>query len=99
MGDREREEARRALEDAVLRGPARTPAGLRDAIARGGDVPPELRELVGKIERHAHRVTDDDLAALAGRYSEDELFEIVVSAALGASMRRLEAGLRALEEA
>jgi hypothetical protein len=91
--------ARRALEDASLRGPGKTESKLREAIARGHEVPDDLRELVDKIERHAYRVSDEDIAALKRRYSEDEIFEIVISASLGASMRRLEAGLRALEEA
>jgi hypothetical protein len=36
---------------------------------------------------------------LQAKYSDDELFEIIVSAALGASERRLLAGLEALDEA
>jgi hypothetical protein len=44
-------------------------------------------------------VTDADIARLRGRHGDDEMFEIVVSAALGASRRRLMAGLEALEEA
>ena len=36
---------------------------------------------------------------LRGRYSEDQLFEVVVSAAFGAAEARLRAGLRALEDA
>jgi alkylhydroperoxidase family enzyme len=44
-------------------------------------------------------VTDDDLAALRARYSEDQIFELVVAAALGAAETRLRAGMRALEEA
>jgi hypothetical protein len=94
------DDARRALEDTALRGPGRTPRALREAVAgAGADVPAELRALVDKIERHAYRVTDEDLAALKTRYSDDELFEVVVCAALGASMRRLDAGLRALDAA
>jgi hypothetical protein len=90
---------RRALEDAALRGPGETQAKVREAIARGEEVPDDLRELVDKIERHAYRVTDEDIAALKQRYTEDEIFEFVIAASLGASQRRLDAGLRALEEA
>lgn len=92
-------ETRKRIEDAVLRGPARTPASLRQALAaqNENDTPQELRVLAEKIERHPIRVTDADFAALRTKYSEDELFEIVVSTALGASMRRLSAGLAALD--
>ena len=89
---------REATAAALLRGPAATPPGLRQAVARG-EPPPELSALVEKIRRHAYQVTDSDLDALRGRYTEDQLFEIVVAAAFGAARERLAAGLRALEEA
>lgn len=61
------------------------------------DIPPELDQLLEKIAQHAYQVTEDDLDALrrAG-YSEDALFEITVSGALGAGQSRLERGLAAL---
>ena len=91
---------RRAHEDTVLSGPGGTDPKLRRAIAGGGEgIPEDLRALVDKIERSPYDVSDEDLAALKQRYSEDEIFEIVVAAALGASMRRLRAGLAALEGA
>jgi alkylhydroperoxidase family enzyme len=89
---------RDATAEAVLRGPGTTPSALREAVARG-EPPEELRALVEKIQRHAYKVTDEDLAALRGQYSEDQLFELVVAAAFGAAEERLRAGLRALEEA
>jgi alkylhydroperoxidase family enzyme len=54
---------------------------------------------VDKIHRHAYRVTDEDIASLQAKYGDDQMFEIVVSAALGASRQRLLAGLEALDEA
>ena len=84
---------------SVLDGPAHTDAALRRAAAADGDVGAALQPLVGKIHRHAFTVTDEDLAGLQSRHDDDALFELVVSAALGASERRLAAGLRALEEA
>jgi hypothetical protein len=83
----------------VFDGPAETEPALRRAVAEGKGVPADLQPLVDKIHRHAYRVTDDDLARLRSTYSDDELFEIVVSAALGASRQRLLAGLAALEKA
>ena len=62
-------------------------------------MPSELQPLVAKIHAHAYKVTDDDITRLKSAYDDDRLFEIVVSAALGASRRRLDAGLRALEDA
>jgi hypothetical protein len=93
------EAARRALEDAVLRGPGHTDAELRQRLAERRQVPEDLRALLDKIERHAYQVTDEDLVALRARYTDDQRFEIVVAAALGSALARLRAGLRALEQA
>jgi hypothetical protein len=90
---------RRALEEAVLDRPGFTDPEVRRRIADRRDVPPDLAPLVDKIERHAYVVTDEDVAVLKATHSEDALFEIVVAAALGSALRRLHAGLRALEEA
>ena len=97
MDDRFRD-LQQATAQAVLRGPGTTSAELRQAVARG-EPPEELRALVDKIRRHAYRVTDEDLAPLRDRYTEDQLFELVVAATLGAAELRLRAGMRALEDA
>jgi hypothetical protein len=85
--------------DAVLEGPAESDPAVRRAAAEARGVPSDLEPLVEKIHRHAYRVTDADIARLRRRHGDDEMFEIVVSAALGASRRRLMAGLEALEQA
>jgi alkylhydroperoxidase family enzyme len=95
-----------AVRSSILETPGDTDPALRRAVkaraaAEPGDpLPAELVPLVDKIARHAYRVTGEDLAAVqqAG-YSEDALFEVVLSAALGASRRRLERGLAALRGA
>jgi hypothetical protein len=84
---------------AVLDGPGVTDPSLRYAAAEGVGVPEDLEVLVEKIHRHAYRVTDEEIETLQARYGDDRLFEIIVSAAVGASRKRLMAGLRALEEA
>jgi hypothetical protein len=85
--------------ERVFNGPGESDPAIRRAAAEGSGVPTELKALVEKIHRHAYRVTDEDIAALQPRYGDDRMFEIVVSAALGASRRRLVAGLRALGDA
>lgn len=90
---------RRALVEQVLRGPGEASPELRAAAAANAGLPPELAALVEKIHRHAYQVTDEEMAALRSRYSEDQLFEIVVSASLGAAEQRFLAGLRAVEGA
>lgn len=61
------------------------------------DLPPGLASYVDKVAQHAYKVTDEDVVALqrAGN-SDDTLFELTVSAALGAALLRLERGLAAL---
>jgi hypothetical protein len=97
MSDRFRE-LKEATASALLRGPGAASAELRQACARG-EAPEELRALVEKIHRHAYEVTAEDIASLRARYSEDQLFELIAAASFGAADRRLEAGLRALEQA
>jgi alkylhydroperoxidase family enzyme len=70
----------------------------RAAAAAGTGLEGQLGVLVDIVHRHAYRVTDDDIAALRAHHSDDELFEIIVAAAVGAARHRLDAGLRALEE-
>lgn len=63
-------------------------------------VPAELKGLVGKVTDRAYEVTDDDVDSLCrAGYSEDAIFEIAVSGALGAGLARLQRGLSALSEA
>jgi hypothetical protein len=92
-----------ALREAVLRtvldGHGETDPVLRHAAADEGELPADLVPLVGKIHAYAYKVTDEDIARLQPKYTDDQLFEIVVSAALGAARRRLDAGLEALDGA
>jgi hypothetical protein len=83
----------------VLEGAGEMDPGIRHAAAKGTSLPADLQSLVEKIHRHAYKVTDDDIARLQAKYDDDQLFEIIVSAALGASHKRLHAGLEALEQA
>jgi len=85
--------------ESVLQGAGETDTPLRSAAAKGSGVPADLQPLVDKIHRHAYKVTDEDLARLQPKYADDQLFEIIVNAALGASRHRLLAGLEALDEA
>ena len=72
-----------------------------DRIRLGtGEVPENLKALVEKIADRPWSVSDEDLMHLreAG-YSEDHIYELVCAAATGAGVRRLDAGLRAIEGA
>jgi len=57
-----------------------------------------LASYIKKVALHAYKTTDEGIEGLrkAG-YSEDAIFEITLSVALGAGMTRLESGLEALK--
>ena len=84
---------------SVLAGPGESDPAIRSAVADGKNVPADLQVLVDKVHRHAYKVTDEDIKRLQAKYGDDQMFEIVVSAALGASRNRLLAGMKALDEA
>lgn len=85
------------LVGTVLSTPGATSSELRRAVLERGTVPPPLASYVDKVATRADTVTDADVAALAqAGYSEDAIFEITVSAAVGAALSRLERGLAAL---
>jgi hypothetical protein len=64
-----------------------------------GEIPTSLQVFLEKVVRYAYKVTDDDIQGLSqAGYSEEAIFEITVSAALGAGIGRLERGLMALKE-
>jgi alkylhydroperoxidase family enzyme len=58
-----------------------------------------LYRYVQKVAKSAYTVTEEDVQLLlqAG-YSEEDIFELTVSAALGAGLTRLKRGLASLEE-
>jgi hypothetical protein len=88
-----------ALRHTVLDAPAHTDPGLRSAAAHGDALPHPVGTYVGKVRDQSYRITETDLEALtAAGLSEDEIFEITVAAAVGAALRGLDAGMRALRE-
>ena len=78
-------------------GPLSSPRSRTERATGGEDIAPDLAGYIDKVALHAYEVRDEDLAALkqAGN-SDDVLFEVTVSAALGAAVGRLERGLDAL---
>jgi alkylhydroperoxidase family enzyme len=101
-----------ALREGVLNTPGAEAPALRQSVEalaarlNGGvrpestQLPEELAAYVKTVALHAYRVTDEQIEALrlAG-YSDEALFEITISAALGAGMARFEEGLDALKGA
>jgi alkylhydroperoxidase family enzyme len=85
---------------SVLDGPGTLDPAVRQAAANGGDVPQVLARYVDKVRCYAYRVTDEEVRALlAAGYSEDQIFELTISTALGTGLERLRAGLGAIQRA
>ena len=92
--------AHQALVDRVLNGAGRASAEQRAGAFSNDGLPAPLDALVGKVATTPTLVTEADFAAAkASGFSEDQLFELVICAAVGESARLYEAGLAALAEA
>jgi len=91
---------RKKLRYAVLDAPATADAALRRAAYDGEDLAEPLSGYVETMRRYAYRVQDRDIERLHNaRYSDDQVLEVTVAAALGAGDARLRVGLAALNEA
>ena len=101
MPDEDKKRAlHRALVDRVLNGANRASAQQRARAFRNEGLSPPLDALIGKVATRPTQVTEADFAAAkASGFSEDELFELVICAAVGQSARLYDAGLAALAEA
>jgi len=92
--------AYRALADRVLTGEGRAPAEQRASAFGNDGLSGPLHTLIGKVATRPAQVTDADFAAAkASGVTEDQLFELVICAAVGQSARLYDAGLAALAEA
>jgi alkylhydroperoxidase family enzyme len=72
-------------------------AGLRLAARPDRPAPAAMEPYLEKVRCGAYRVTDGDVNELrAAGFSEDEIFEQTVSAAVSEGLVRLDAGMRAV---
>lgn len=92
--------AQQALVDRVLTGPGQASADQRARAFSNAGLSPPLDALISRVATQPAGVTDADFAAAkATGLSEDQLFELVICAAVGQSARLYDAGLAALTEA
>jgi alkylhydroperoxidase family enzyme len=93
-------QARKALVTRLLEGDGRAPSDQRRAAFDNARLPKPLNMLIDKVAKHAYQVTDEDItAARASGISEDQIFEMVVCAAIGQASRQYHTALEALEAA
>jgi len=92
--------ARNAVVARILEGDGRaSPAQRRAAFDNAGLAEP-LNTLIDKVAKGAYLVTEDDIAAVkASGLSEDQIFELVVCAAIGQATRQYDTAFAALDSA
>lgn len=93
-------QGRAGLTKRILEGDGRASIADRKAAFANDGVPEAARALVHKVATQAARIGDSDIAdAKAAGLSEDQVFELVVCAAVGQSTRQYESAIAALEAA
>jgi hypothetical protein len=93
-------QARKALARRILEGAGKVSPSERRAAFQNSGLAKPLAALVDKVARHAYRVTDEDItAAKLSGLTEDQVFEIVVCAAIGQATRQYDTAFAALEAA
>lgn len=93
-------EARKVLIARILEGAGHASHAQRKAAFEDLGLEAPLSTLIDKVAKHAHKVTDEDIAAArAFGHSEDQIFEIVVCGAVGQAVRQHDRALAALEAA
>lgn len=89
--------AQQAVVARILEGDGTATSAQRRSAFENTGLGEPLRTLIGKVALQPTRITDADMSAvIASGLSEDQVFELVVCAAVGQSARQYEAGLRAL---
>jgi hypothetical protein len=92
--------ARKALARRILEGNGNASRSERRAAFDNSGLAQPLSSLVDKVARHAYRITEGDFAAVkASSLSEDQIFEVVVCAAVGEATRQYDVALAALQAA
>ncbi len=96
----EKRTAHQALVTRVLEGDGRTSRAERRAAFDNTTLTEPLHGLISKVAKHPSQVTDDDVAAAkASGLSEDQIFELVICAAVGQATRQYQSALAALAAA
>jgi hypothetical protein len=93
-------QARRALVARILEGEGKASHAQRRAAFDNAGLTDPLRTLINKVARHAYKITDEDITgARVSGLNEDQIFEVVVCAAIGQATRQYETALAALKAA
>lgn len=96
----EKRSIHRELVNRILHGRGCAQASQRARAFDHAELPDPLRPLLDKVATESAQVTDADFArAQEAGFTDDQLFELVICAAVGEATRQYEAALAALAEA
>lgn len=91
--------AHQAVVTRVLEGEGRATRGQRRAAFDNALLEEPLRRLINRVAERPIQITDQDVAAVReSGVSEDQIFELVVCAAIGQATRQYQSALEALAE-
>ena len=91
---------REALVRRILEGAGRASPSERRAAFENSGLPGAVGVLVDKVAARAYAVSEEDFhGAISLGLSEDQVFEMVVCAAVGQASQQYEAAMAALEAA
>ena len=94
------QQSRKALTSRILEGDGAASHTARRQAFENATAHGPLGTLVDKVVKGAHGVTDADVGAVrAAGLSEDQIFELVICAAVGEATRQHDAAMAALEAA
>jgi hypothetical protein len=89
--------ARTALVARILEREGHASRAQRRAAFNNTGLAEPVSTLIDKVAKWSHKVTDEDIAAAkAASLSEDQIFELVVCAAIGQAGRQYDIALAAL---
>jgi alkylhydroperoxidase family enzyme len=90
-------QAREALVQRILKGKGTASRAQRRAAFDNTGLVAPLSTLIEKVATRSNKVTDEDIkVARASGLSEDQIFELLVCAAVGQATREYETALREL---
>lgn len=93
------EQGRKALRHRILDGKGDASSSERLGAFNNNGLTGPLANLIEKVAHSAWTVTDDDLRNAKASLTEDQIFELVVCAAVGQATRQYEDAMSALTEA
>jgi hypothetical protein len=84
----------------VLEGNGKATNELRRAAFKNAGLNEPIRTLIENVANNAYQITDEDVTAVrAAGLNEDQIFEIVICAAVGQASRQYTSALAALGSA